>query len=195
VEITARQMDIIEAAIKIIAQGGYEKLTTKNLAAQLQFTEAALYRHFPSKHELVKMVLCHFENISCEVLVRIRNEQLNPLDSIRRFVLNRYELFSENPDLAKVMFSEEFFKNDLSFAEQYKSIMHIHREEVIGYIKAAQKTGNINQAYTPNHIFQIILGSMRLLISQWNMSNNAFDIIKEGSTLMETIINMIEVKQ
>ncbi|MDD2228213.1 MAG: TetR family transcriptional regulator [Candidatus Cloacimonetes bacterium] len=194
-ELTARQMDIIEAAIKIIAQRGYEKLTTKNLAAQLQFTEAALYRHFPSKHELVKMILCHFENLSCEVLVKIRKDKLNPMDSIRRFVMNRYELFSKNPDMARVMFSEEFFKNDLSFVEQYKSIMQIHKDEVIGYIISAQKDRTINLAYPPIHLFQIILGSMRLIVSQWNMSNCAFDLQKEGSALLETIINMIEVKQ
>lgn len=194
-EFTVRQRDIINVAILIIAQQGYSKLTTKKLAAQLGFTEAALYRHIPSKQELVKMVLCHFENLSCEVLQTIKDNQLSPMESIRRFVMNRYELFSANPDLAKVMFSEELFKNDLSFVEHYKSIMHIHRDEMINYIAKAQQDGKISIDFKPQHIFQIVVGSMRLIVSQWNMSGGAFNLIEEGSSLLETIIKMIEVKQ
>lgn len=194
-ELTKRQMDIVSAAITVIARRGYEKLTTKNLAAELGLTEAALYRHFSSKHELVEMVLCYFEKLSCAVIEQIKEQKLSPLDSIRRFVLNRYELFSENPDLAQVMFSEELFRNDPSFTQQYQSIMHIHKEEVITFIKAAQKNGSMDQSLIPLQIFRIIVGSMRLIVSQWNMSGRAFDLNLEGSALLETIIKLIEVKK
>jgi hypothetical protein len=93
------------------------------------------------------------------------------------------------------MFSEELFKNDLSFVEHYKSIMHIHRDEMINYIVRAQQEGKINTIYKPLHVFQIVVGSMRLIVSQWNMSGGAFSLMEEGSSLLETIIHMIEVKQ
>ena len=194
-ELTKRQMDIVSAAITVIARRGYEKLTTKNLAAELGLTEAALYRHFSSKHELVEMVLCYLEHLSCRVIEEIKAQELAPLDSIRRFVLNRYELFSENPDLAQVMFSEELFRNDPSFTQQYQSIMHIHKDEVISYIKSAQKNGNVDTALIPIQIFRIIVGSMRLIVSQWNMSGHGFNLNLEGSALLETIIKLIEVKK
>lgn len=194
-ELTKRQMDIVSAAITVIAKRGYEKLTTKNLAAELGLTEAALYRHFSSKHELVEMILCYFEELSCAVIGRIKEQKLSPLDSIRSFVLNRYELFSENPDLAQVMFSEELFRNDPSFTRQYQSIMHIHKEEVISFIKAAQANGCVDQSYIPVQIFRIIVGSMRLIVSQWNISQHGFDLRLEGSALLETIIKLIEVKK
>ena len=194
-ELTKRQMDIVNAAITIIAQKGYEKLTTKNLAAELGLTEAALYRHFASKHELVVMLLCHFEQLSCEVIKSIREQGLAPLDGIRHFVLNRYELFAGNPNLAQVMFSEELFKNDPSFIEQYQSITHVHKEEVIAYITAAQNQGKIDKSLVPIQLFRIIVGSMRMIVSQWNMSKRSFDLRTEGAALLETIIKLIEVKK
>lgn len=194
-ELSARQQELVQAAIEIIARKGYEKLTTKNLASQIGISESALYRHIGSKHELVEMVLCHFEKLSCAVLEQIRHEQLAPLDCVRRFVLSRYELFSDNPDLARVMFSEELYKNDLSFITQYQSIMHIHRDEVVGYLLKAQKNGSIDQSLNPIQIFRIIVGSMRLIVSQWSTSDGAFDLISEGTSLLNTIIKLIEVKQ
>jgi len=194
-ELTQRQMDIVKAAITIIANKGYEKLTTKNLAAEIGVTEAALYRHFKSKRELVIMVLCYFEFLSCQVIAEIKTNHCKPLDCIRHFVLNRYDLFSANPDLAKVMFSEELFKNDPDFIGQYQSIMHIHRGEVVGFVQAAQSEGIIDSRLDPNQLFRIIVGSMRLIVSQWNMSNCGFSLQAEGKALLETIVNMIEVKK
>ncbi|MCB5259486.1 MAG: TetR/AcrR family transcriptional regulator [Candidatus Cloacimonetes bacterium] len=193
-DITKRQMEIVKAAIQVIAQQGYEKLTTKKLAQSIGVTDAALYRHFESKKELIRMVLCYFEQVSCEVIQRINSLQISPLEKVSRFVLDRYEIFENDPDLAMVMFSEELFKNDPSFEENLLSIMHIHRDEVMGYIMQGQRIGQIRENLNPMHLFRMIVGSMRLLVTQWNMSRHAFDLKAEGKSLLNTIIQLIEVK-
>lgn len=193
-DITKRQMEIVKAAIQVIAQQGYEKLTTKNLAQSIGVTDAALYRHFESKKELIRMVLCYFEQVSCEVIQRINSLQISPLEKVSRFVLDRYEIFENDPDLAMVMFSEELFKNDPSFEENLLSIMHIHRDEVMGYIMQGQRIGQIRENLNPMHLFRMIVGSMRLLVTQWNMSRHAFNLQAEGKSLLNTIIQLIEVK-
>ena len=194
-ELTKRQMDIITAAIDVIATMGYEKLTTKNLAAQIKVTEAALYRHFESKNELMGMILGYFEKISCRVIEDIKADNLPPVERIKRFVLDRYELFGQNPNLARVMFSEELFKNVPAFTDHYQMIMHTHRNEVIGYIKAAQEDGSIYQKLDPGDLFRMIVGSMRFTVLQWNLSGQRFDLRAEGAQLLETIIKLKEVKK
>ncbi len=194
-EFTVRQMEIIDAAIHVIANEGYENLTTKRLASMMNFTEAALYKHIPSKRDLVLMILTHFTDVSAKVLEKVRNLHLEPVESIRLFVLNRYRLFESNPALAKVMFSEELFKNDPSFSSQYLQMMHAHRDEIIRYIKLAQNNQSIQSNFEPMHIFRIIMGATRLLVTQWTMNHGAFDLQKEGTDLINTIIKLIEVKK
>ncbi len=194
-DITKRQMEIVQAAIQVIARQGYEKLTTKNLAATLGVSDASLYRHFESKKDLIKMVLCYFEQLSCEVIQHIKDEQLPPLERIRRFVNNRYEMFEKEPDLAMVMFSEELFKNDHDFAQYFLGIMHIHRDEVLGFIMEGQQKGVIMADLNPVHIFRMVVGSMRLLVSQWNLSQRGFGLLSEGRNQTETMIKLIEVKK
>jgi len=36
---------------------------------------------------------------------------------------------------------------------------------------------------------------MRFTVTQWNLSDCAFDLKKEGSDLLETIMKLIETKQ
>ncbi|MDD3283384.1 MAG: TetR/AcrR family transcriptional regulator C-terminal domain-containing protein, partial [Candidatus Cloacimonetes bacterium] len=90
--------------------------------------------------------------------------------------------------------SEELFKNDPSFEENLLSIMHIHRDEVMGYIMQGQRIGQIRENLNPMHLFRMIVGSMRLLVTQWNMSRHAFNLQAEGKSLLNTIIQLIEVK-
>lgn len=191
-ELTKRQMDIVNAAIRIIARKGYRELTIKNLAKSLALTEAALYRHFESKHELIRGILAYFETLSCRVLQDLRDEDVSPLEKIKSFVLDRYRLFVQNPDLGKVMFSEELFKNDPIFSSDMLSIMHIHRDEIIRYLKEGQVLGILRKDIRNIDIFRIVVGSMRLTITQWNLTNYGFDLIEEGTKLWNTIENMIK---
>ncbi len=193
-DVTDRQMQIVQAAIEVIARQGYERLTTKNLANRLGVTDAALYKHFSSKKDLIRMILCYFEHVSCQVIEEINSQDLSPIERISRFVLNRYELFTQEPDLAMVMFSEELFKNDHSFVEYLRSIMHIHRDEVLGYIMQGQRDGQIREDLNPMHLFRTIVGSMRLTVTQWNLSKHSFDLLEEGTDLFKTIKKLIEVR-
>ncbi len=52
-----RQLQIINAAIKLMGKGGIQQLTTKNLALEVGVTEPALYRHFSNKTDLILQVL------------------------------------------------------------------------------------------------------------------------------------------
>ncbi len=192
---TKRQMEIMQAAIGLIAREGYEKLTTKNIAAELGVSDAALYRHFDSKKELITMILRYFEDISCRVISTIDSKDLSPMEKIRYFVMNRYEMFREDPELAMVMFSEELFKNDHTFEEYLLSIMHIHRDQIMGYIMQGQKLGEIRAELNPMNIFRMIVGSMRMLVTQWNLSKHAFDLELEGKSLFNTIKKLIEEKR
>ena len=194
-ELTVRQKDILKAAIAIIANQGYEKLTIKNLATKIGVTEAALYRHFKSKREIVTMILSYFEELSNRVLNEICESNNAPLDNIRKFVEDRYILFSKNPDLAKVMFSEELFKNDPTFKGQFQCIMHKHKQAMESYLIQAQKDGNIKKDISSIQLFRIIIGSMRFTVTQWNLSDGAFELQKEGSDLFESIIKLIRIKE
>ncbi len=191
-DITKRQMDIVEAAIAIIARQGYKELTIKNLAQRLGLTEAALYRHFSSKGELIRTILDYFEQLSGDVITAIGEQNLPPLERIRMFVMNRYRLFTLNPDLAKVLFSEELFKHDPSLGRHMESIIHAHRDAVIYYITAAQAEGSIRKDLDQVDLFRIFVGSMRFTVTQWNLSGQRFDLVQAGEHLFNTIVKLIE---
>jgi len=190
-EITARQQDIVDSAIKIIANQGFQELTTKKLAEEVGVSEAALYRHFDSKTELIHKILEYFQDLAHQAMGSIHTEISEPVEQIKAFVMNRYRLFTANPDLARVMFSDEIFQNDRSLAEHNLTIMHIHRDLLLQSIKTAQADKKIRNDLEATQLFRIIVGSMRLIVTQWQLCGNEFSLEDEGLKLWQTIEKLI----
>ncbi|MBN2790209.1 MAG: TetR/AcrR family transcriptional regulator [Candidatus Delongbacteria bacterium] len=190
-ELTERQKQILKTSISIIAQEGIQNLTTKNLSAKIGVSEAALYRHYESKHAILMGILDLFKDIS-EMPDIPAGSTLSPIEKIELFLTDRYEKFSSDPDLAKVMFSEGIFVNDEELSNKARSIMHGHKGTVTGFIKEGQKSGLIKKELDPVSVFRTIVGSMRLLILQWCYNGNAFDLKKEGINLWNNVKVMIE---
>jgi len=190
-ENTQRQQDIIDAAIRIIANQGFQELTTKHLAESVGVSEASLYRHFASKIDLIHKILEYFQTLAHEAMGSINTTISEPLEQVKAFIINRYNLFMQKPELAKVMFSEEIFQHDRSLAEHNLSIMHIHRDQLLVSIQKAQESGELRLDIPAISMFRIIVGSMRLLISQWQLSGFAFNLKDEGESLWQSIKLMI----
>lgn len=192
---TERQEQIILTAIALIAREGYKNLTIKKLASELHLSEAALYRHFVNKEDLLLSIMHYFEDISRNVLQELQKTKLNSLEKVHFFIMNRYELFTSNPDLAQVMFSDEMFYYDPVFFKQFQKISLNHREVLLNFIEEAQKEGFIQSGINLTQLFTILIGSMRFLITQWNLSGRKFDLVKEGDSLFQTIKNLIAEKK
>lgn len=79
-----RRHQIIEEATKLFSVEGYDKVTTKKLAAACGVTEPALYRYFDSKELIYDAVLDALENrLHCDALYEELNG-CNDIDTILR---------------------------------------------------------------------------------------------------------------
>jgi hypothetical protein len=87
------------------------------------------------------------------------------------------------------------FYYDPVFFKQFQKISSNHREVLLNFIEEAQKEGFIQSGINSEQIFTILIGSMRFLITQWNLSGRKFDLVKEGDSLFQTIKNLIAEKK
>jgi AcrR family transcriptional regulator len=184
-ELTARQQEIINVSISLIADKGIQSLTIKNISQTIGISEPAIYRHFKNKFEILMTILDSFEIIAADVLKSEEIKDLNSLDKIEFFLLDRYKRCAENPKLAKLMFAEENFQDDKKLAQKVLSIMHAHKSEMHEIISAGQSLGEIRNDIDSISLFRIIFGPMRLLIKQWGLSGNKFNLVQEGKKLWE----------
>lgn len=83
---------ILDAASKVFAEEGYEQVTMRRIADEIEYSPSTIYLHFKDKNDLIASV-CEetFQHLD-EQLEAIRRQDLPPLDTLRHS-LDRYIRF------------------------------------------------------------------------------------------------------
>jgi TetR/AcrR family transcriptional regulator, fatty acid metabolism regulator protein len=177
-----RQQQIVETAIKIIANNGIQNLTTKNIAKEIGISEPALYRHFNSKLEILTAVINYFQ-IKMKPASEKLNNVSNSIKKIDKFMLEHLKIISNNPNFAKVIFSEANFQNEENLILKMNNMMNQSHKILETIVKSGQQKNEIRSDISSLSIIRMVIGAMRLLITQWSMSGMIFNLEIEGKQL------------
>jgi AcrR family transcriptional regulator len=191
-EWTKRQTEFIEAALEIISSQGLQNLTVRALAAKVGVTEGAIYRHFKSKEEILASTAGIFKTSTTEILNRILASPQSAIQKLKMFFLGRCSQFSENRGLALVMFSEDIFRGHEELQKEIHETMHSHKKLLTEAIAAGQQAGILVEI-EPEHMFMVVMGALRLLVTRWRAANFGFDLLTAGEKLWYSLEKLISL--
>ncbi|RKW34574.1 MAG: nucleoid occlusion factor SlmA, partial [Lautropia sp.] len=98
-----RRLQILQALAGMLEQPQGERVTTAALAARLQVSEAALYRHFASKAQMFEGLIEFIESTLFGLINQITRDEEDALSQIQQ-ILNLLLTFSErNPGMTRVL--------------------------------------------------------------------------------------------
>jgi TetR/AcrR family fatty acid metabolism transcriptional regulator len=191
-DISKRQLEIIEAAGKILTDKGINGLTTKKLAQEMNFSESALYRHFSSKEEIIvsmlKYLALNLEQHTNEL------ENNNPTEQLKNFFKNQFAFFEQQPYFVIAVFSEGLLEESEKINLAIKNLMAKRMQLLKPIILAGQEKGTITKDLELDELIHIVMGSVRLFMLKWRMSKFEFDIQTEGDKMLTSILKLIQTK-
>ena len=192
---TERQVEIIEAATKRIDQHGIQNLTIKNLAADMGLSEPALYRHFEGKNAILLGLLKYFaEEMGTRLGKVMARTYPTAGEELRALFDSQLRAFSERPSVISVIFAENIFHFDKTLSAEVGEIMDLMQGHVRRNVEAGQKSGEYGKTIGVGTLATIIIGSMRLAVLKWKLSGHRSNLVKDGRTVLDGILKMVETK-
>ena len=116
-----RRVQILQALASMLEQPGGERITTAALAARLDVSEAALYRHFASKAQMFEGLIEFIEQTVFSLINQIVEREKATTDGVddvgtrqvARVVAMLMQFAEKNPGMARVMVGDALvFEND-----------------------------------------------------------------------------------
>lgn len=99
----SRRQHILETLAQQLEQNQGERITTAGLSRAVGVSEAALYRHFPSKAKMFEALIEFIEESIFGITNRILDDEKNPLRRCEK-ILSLLLVFAEkNPGLCRLM--------------------------------------------------------------------------------------------
>jgi len=122
-QLRPRQLEIMQNLAKMLGSQGPVKVTTALLAAECSITEAALYRHFPSKKKIYSGLVDFCEQNLFELIANINSSEESNLIKAKKILVVLVTFCEKNPGLARLLTREAFSVDETSLDERIKLLM------------------------------------------------------------------------
>ena len=108
-----RRVQILQALAGMLEQPGAERITTSALAARLDVSEAALYRHFASKAQMFEGLIEFIEQSVFTLVNQIIERETLHTVRVRKLVTMVLQFAEKNPGMTRVMAGDALvFENE-----------------------------------------------------------------------------------
>ena len=185
--LTSRQIEIIDASKDLIGEKGVQTLTIKNLANKMSFSEPALYRHFKDKTEIIKALLVFHKDIIQSGVLNILNSKKNALKKFEAILKFKFAHIEKNPALVMVIFSETSFQYNSVLSKVVRKILEQRTKKIITLIEIGQQEGSIRKDIDAVQLATIVLGCIRTTILSWKLAGFKTDLKSDGKKIWETL--------
>ncbi|MCC6474264.1 MAG: nucleoid occlusion factor SlmA [Burkholderiales bacterium] len=101
-----RKLQILQVLARMLEDPAGERITTATLAAKLDVSEAALYRHFASKAQMYEGLIEFIESSIFGVANRIASEEENGLKQLHALLSLLLSFAEKNPGMTRVLIGD-----------------------------------------------------------------------------------------
>lgn len=141
-----RKLQILQTLAAMLEQPKGEKITTAALAARVDVSEAALYRHFASKAQMFEGLIEFIETTVFGLINKITEQQENGLSQVQAIVTMLLNFAERNPGMTRVMIGDALVNEDERLQLRMNQFIERIELAVKQSLRVAATQGQANEA-------------------------------------------------
>ena len=162
-----RQLDIMQNLAVMLGQKGPVKITTALLANQCGITEAAIYRHFPSKRKIYSGLVDFCEQNIFDLIASINSSDSDYLEKTKKILTLLVNFSEKNPGLARLLTREAFSIDETTLDERIGQMMSKIELIIKQNLQKYEQTTKAKLALTTASAANLLLASAEGFIQQF----------------------------
>ncbi len=191
-ELTKRQQEIVERAIEIIAEEGFHKLTTKNLAEKVGFSEPALYRHFKDKQEIILAVIKSIESNMLN-LAQGLDLSLKAEDIFFNLTCLITSYLKKVKGVTILIMSESSLENDEITRKAMYSFYLKMLDVVSNVLMEKKKVGEVKKDIDEKIAAQVYLGILQSMVLKYFLAGRTIEIDENCNEIVKIFLKGVLV--
>jgi AcrR family transcriptional regulator len=185
----ARRSQILDAALAIVHTKGIHSLTLREIADRVGVSEAALFRHFKGKEDIVD---------SLASMVFEENQFFPhgeaPWEAMENMLRWQLENFQKNPMHTSILFQEDIFREFPSVKQRF-DLRRSSRSSLISQLIREGKASGAFSADVDAEAFSLLfMGGLRLAVLEWRHAGFSYDLREKAAPLLGMLRKCLEVK-
>ena len=153
-----RQVQIVDAAMRIIASKGPRKFTAELLGAKVGVTAGAIFRHFKSMDAIVEAIVGRMEEILFE---GFPPKAADPIERLGCFFQHRVRTIISHPQVSRILLSDHLAQaGSRTQARRLEEFKRRSRDFVLECLRTAGESGLLRGEAGPEEGTVLVMGSI-----------------------------------
>ena len=159
-----RRLQILQTLASMLEQPKGEKITTAALAAKLECSEAALYRHFASKAQMFEGLIEFIETSLFGVINRIAEDERDGLVQVEHMLSLLLNFAQRNRGMTRVLIGDALVNEN----ERLQARINLLHDKIEAALKQALRVAATQQQLAPDAEFAALSNALLcFVVGRW----------------------------
>jgi TetR/AcrR family transcriptional regulator len=180
-----RKTDIVEALLRLADQIGPDRLTTNDIAREVGVTQAAIFRHFPTKAELWSAVGEVIAVRLAEAWQQALAANTTPKDRLRALIAAQLRQIETTPALPAILHSREINVDNVILRERFRGLMMQYQAHLVANLEGMIADGSMTPDVRPQDAAVLLTSLVQGIAIRWSLGSRGFALQPEGLRLLD----------
>lgn len=163
-----RRLQILQVLAEMLQHPKGERVTTAALAAKIQVSEAALYRHFASKAQMFEGLIGFIEQTVFGLINQITQKEESGLAQVRGILQMLLAFAEKNPGMTRVLLGDALLQEDDRLQERISQVLYRVEASLKQSLRIAQTQGEISAKLGQEEISIRAALLMSYVLGRWH---------------------------
>lgn len=189
-----RKAEIVTTVLDLADRIGPDRVTTGAVASTIGVSQAALFRHFPTK---AAMWLAVADHVTGELTTAWGNALAladEPVGGLEALVAAQLGQIMVKPALPMLLFSRELNVGNEDLRAAFRGLLMKFQALIVTEVTRGQDAGCLRRDVAPADAAVLLTSLVQGMAIRWSLGARDFSLIEEGARLLEVQLRLLAVK-
>lgn len=187
-----RKKQIVDAARKMIVRRGSEHVTIRGLAKEVGISEAAIYRHFKSKRDILSFLADDLTDNLLQDIGTMDEGSISSLESIENALKIHFSSIEQRKGMTFQVLAEIISFGDKKLNRQVTRNIQQYILSLEELLSKGAKMGLVRGDIDLGNAALLLFGMIQGMVNIWALSGYDFDLMEKYSSLWSVFRNAIQ---
>lgn len=188
-----KYMQIIDAAVEVIAENGYHQSQVSKIAKQAGVADGTIYLYFKNKEDILISLFKEKMGQFIERMEKDIKEKATAKEKLALVISKHFSLLAGDHNLA-IVTQLELRQSNLELRQKINEILKGYLNILDGILTEGIQSGELKEGLDVRLARQMIFGTIDETVTTWVMNDQKYDLAALSDSVLELLVSGIHNK-
>ena len=190
-----RKAEIVATILDLADRIGPDRVTTGAVARAIGVTQAALFRHFPTKADMWGATADHVAETLSQAWADALAQSDDPVLGLQSLIATQLDRIAATPALPVLLFSRELNVENADLRAAFRNLLAAFHGHIVRAATAAQESGQLRRNIPATDIAVLLSSLVQGVAIRWSLGARGFPLRDEGLRLLDIQLHLLAARK